>query len=459
MNDEILLCILNILMSINVLFITEILFGIMPEGNRLVIKHIALLCFFIIVNILVEIIGISDNAQFVIIFLSMVSALFYTSGFHFRSVLYVIPAILIDTEFSTVAGLVEKVMGIDKYTIFCEGKDNPVLSYLFDIPLCAVLIIILYIMHKKGIFIRLNVGETILVTVFMVFIPVIDGGMDEIIKNSGKYTMMLGWTAFIVIINIALFYGIIHRSIARTYKELSNKYREQYELAVKGANARKLINENDIRIGHDMKNHFIVIRRMIADGEFEEAGRYLDSIKKQGYAAGVSTTGSPIADIIISANMDEMRENDIAFETMGDMSCFGFMDDMDMTSMFANLFDNAVAACEQMERGRKRYILIQSIKSGDMIMLSVKNSYDEGASGVKADGVKAYSVDHEFDRAHNSGKIPPKNIRKKYEDKKLRDSGKGIGIRQIKQVVEKYNGEYEVIRKEGEYNVRIRFVI
>ncbi len=85
-----------------------------------------------------------------------------------------------------------------------------------------------------------------------------------------------------------------------------------------------------------------------------------------------------------------------------------FMDDLDVTAIFANLWDNAIEACRKVSDSK--YINIQIGKLNNFIFISMENSCN--------------------------GKLIPNG--KYFESTKM--AHEGIGISSIKKSVEKYNG-------------------
>ena len=414
---------MNMLTTVNVVLLTELLFGVTVSDRQKISKHCTAFGFCLFLNLIITACELGDTTQFLLIFLSMAVSVWYLAGFRLSAIPYLIPAILIDTEFATVLGLFDRLLSLEKYRFSLgEGSWTP-LEGTADIFLLLLLSLCFYITRKKSLNIRLNSAETIVVTIFMLFLPIIDTGMNVIIEQSGRFTLMLGWTAFICVLNIALFYGVIHRNVARSYRQLSEDYKSQYETALKGIGKSSEMAEQDMRIGHDMKNHFIVVNEMLAKGAYEDAADYLGNLQKQHYPHSYKATGCKILDVLLAAKAEEIEHNHIELKVTGDMSLFDFMEPMDRTTLFSNLLDNAIAACLKIPEGNLRYIHMQTAEMGNRTALRIQNSAESHAP--------------ESPKGHRIG----------------------IGLGQIRQVAEKYHAACETSFVNGEYCVILLFEI
>ena len=91
-----------------------------------------------------------------------------------------------------------------------------------------------------------------------------------------------------------------------------------------------------------------------------------------------------------------------------------------MSFTISNILDNAIEACEKCDGNR--IIRMKFMMEGDMIVLSVKNTSNGSWNGVIGQSTKkSYKSEH------------------------------GIGIRNIENTVEKYNGTYSIKSKEDEF--------
>ena len=106
---------------------------------------------------------------------------------------------------------------------------------------------------------------------------------------------------------------------------------------------------------------------------------------------------------------------------VGELS-LDFMKETDVTALFANLLDNAVAAAAQSKDG---YVRLRVNRVRQFLSVTVENSCD--AEPVKAAGTfRSRQVGHE-----------------------------GLGLKIIRQTVEQYGGDVQMDWKEGVFTVRV----
>ena len=104
-----------------------------------------------------------------------------------------------------------------------------------------------------------------------------------------------------------------------------------------------------------------------------------------------------------------------------------FIDDMDITAIFANLWDNAIEACEEVENNK--YIKFYLIRYNDFVLIDVENSYN----GV-------------YEKIGN-------------KFKSTKNQHEGIGLSSVSLSVNKYNGFVSVDSFEHTFKVEITIPI
>lgn len=107
-----------------------------------------------------------------------------------------------------------------------------------------------------------------------------------------------------------------------------------------------------------------------------------------------------------------------------------FMEDLDITSIFANLWDNAIEACDRLEPERRK-ILFMMNKVNGFIIINMENAYDK---------------DEYAEMCRNSLTTTKENHM-------------GVGLAAIKKTVEKYNGLFNVIPNDKKFVVEITMPI
>lgn len=142
---------------------------------------------------------------------------------------------------------------------------------------------------------------------------------------------------------------------------------------------------------HDIKNHLSVLDGLLKHGIQEQAKGYLKKLETVTDELSFPVhTGNPVVDILLADKLELIKpsgvETDISLALPG--SCE--VDDFDWCVIFANMLDNAIQACAQIDG--PRFIRIMGERQGDFYMLEFVNSCSlissckvgTGLSNVKA---------------------------------------------------------------------------
>ncbi|HBA46882.1 MAG TPA: hypothetical protein DCZ91_03590 [Lachnospiraceae bacterium] len=147
--------------------------------------------------------------------------------------------------------------------------------------------------------------------------------------------------------------------------------------------------------------------------------RMLNSLQQKYY------TSEKLLNIILNDKARTMQRLGIREDMkVGELS-LDFMKETDVTALFANLLDNAVAAAAQSKDG---YVRLRVNRVRQFLSVTVENSCD--AEPVKAVGTF---------RSRQSGR-------------------EGLGLKIIRQTVEQYGGDVQMDWKEGVFTVRVMLV-
>ena len=176
---------------------------------------------------------------------------------------------------------------------------------------------------------------------------------------------------------------------------------------------------------HDLKHQ---IRRIALKGdindrvisELENAVNIYDSEVK---------SGNETLDIVLTEKRLLCAKNNINFSCIVDGKSLDFMSDADICSLFGNALDNAIEAVSKIEDCEKRSIglIVRTVRG--FLSVSVQNSYEgelaQGAGGLKTS--KGDTINH------------------------------GYGIKSMKLIAERYDGELSVAMEDGIFRLNIIF--
>lgn len=174
---------------------------------------------------------------------------------------------------------------------------------------------------------------------------------------------------------------------------------------------------------HEYKNQIMCIEALINAKNYNELEEYARKV-----SGGLNTeldyikTNNVIVDAVLNSKYQVMLDKNIVFIfKINDLSQINICDE-DIVVILSNLLNNAVEACEK--RIDKKVIKMKFVKEKDCVIISVKNTYD--GEIVIRDGEIQTSKKHDIDEH-------------------------GIGIKNIIDVITKYQGSYTIQNDNQEF--------
>ena len=241
--------------------------------------------------------------------------------------------------------------------------------------------------------------------------------------NQRQNDVFLAISLCLACMNILLFY-LINDILKR---EIRVRESDIFRLRAKNqTDMYRSISENFVkqrRRTHEYKNQILCIESLINTENYAELKNYIKNIS--GYLStelDYIKTNNVIVDAILNSKYRETLEKGIMFIfQLNDLSTIG-IEDEDIVVILSNLLSNAIEACEKYSG--KKVIKLKFIKEGDNIIISVKNTYN-GKLEIR------------------DGEI---------QSSKLTDIDEhGIGINNIIDVIEKYQGSYTIQNDKEEF--------
>lgn len=166
---------------------------------------------------------------------------------------------------------------------------------------------------------------------------------------------------------------------------------------------------------HEFDNQLDAIKGMLEQGNIKELEEYVNILKeKKPKERPIIDTNHVIVNAILNTKYEEMRHKGILFVMkINDLSELTIHDD-DLVVLLSNLLNNAIEACEQ---AKEKVVKMKFVIEGNQIILSVKNSIAELPTQVDGKIVTS-KTDHPEEH--------------------------GIGLKNVEEVVEKYDGGYVI---------------
>lgn len=416
----------NLLAMFSVVLLVEVPFGMKMKVNakRLTVAGVL---FVLMEIVLGHVLQIGDAWLFLAEYLFMVTSVcVMATEKRVKAAFMTIPAVFVYYHWTTLFELVEIMSGMDRFYFVEQDINIRPMMAVDSLFLVILLLLLKRYANRKFMKISLTLGEGILLVVAGIFSQVgviFLATIDEMFHSS---LFNLGWVVFLLLLNIALIYSIIHRKRVIYYKKLSESYKTQFEKEYTYFKEYKKSNVETIRFRHDWNNHMIVMQRLLDEGNYEDAKKYFDSFSKPVFQKRKSElTGNETADIILAAKADQLEEQKIEFEMEGSLKCLDKMEPVDICILFANLIDNAIEACVKVDI--KKCIRIKATESPNVFMIRMQNSAQEILQDENGEMLTTKA------------------------DKNLH----GIGLQNVENVLEKYNGEYKIDFEEGMFCIHL----
>lgn len=237
----------------------------------------------------------------------------------------------------------------------------------------------------------------------------------------------VGWSVLSALSLFAI--GVYVFGMDRIY--LEQKKAEQYQVQ---AAVYKMLEEQYSqaeRLRHDLKNHLLALRGLWEEEAWEKLGDYL---KKMEGSAQLGTneeaTGNRALDALLYQKRKMAEDKKIDWECDVRIPKQCRINEFDLCVLFGNILDNAVEACERLQReahvqGLQPFIRVQAGTVKKCFLLEVKNSM-------------------------NAAEKPKGRIAKTENPQ-----GRGIGLLNVSDVVRVYNGVMNTEIQNGIFDISV----
>lgn len=187
------------------------------------------------------------------------------------------------------------------------------------------------------------------------------------------------------------------------------------------------IHEHARRLKHDMRNHLMVIASFLNQGEVEEAKNYTSQIMdKLNLDYSYISTGNTLLNYIVNEKLNHAKKQGIYVKAEIENLKFEGIQSIDFSAILGNLLDNAIEGAKE---SAKRYVELTIKRQRGYEMIQICNSIDSSVLE----------------------KNP--NLQTTKED----TASHGIGVAQVRELVEKYDGMLDIFEEENRFIVSVLF--
>ncbi len=181
------------------------------------------------------------------------------------------------------------------------------------------------------------------------------------------------------------------------------------------------------QIAHDMKNHIIVLKKYDEEGREEKLHQYIQDLCQEITLYETQVwTGIEILDYLLTQEKKKADQRNIDFQIETQRINSLPFTDLEIVSVFGNLLDNAIEACEKM-KVEERWIHLLLKKQRHMFFMEIVNSV-----GQEVDKINGQII----------GKSKKEGLH-------------GYGLKSVCHIVERYKGEMNCQLMSGQYSVTI----
>lgn len=303
---------------------------------------------------------------------------------------------------------------------------EPILDFSQNIA-GAIVAMFLYYMVLIRLF-RISKASKITFSQYMIYATVTIyvliniGGLLFLEKNDtngDSYLFFMIDLILLVFINLYFFY------VLDTFAENKDlKYHiELYEAQAKSNYYYYVKQEENYRTAltviHDVRKHIRVMESLSKEGDTQKIQNYAGLLENVLLPlVKIRYCDNAILNVIINDKKEYCEKKGINLDVSINKLNLNFMADIDITTIYGNILDNAIEACE---KAYNRCIILNIYPFNDFVYTQLSNTFD--------------------------GKIE-KDIKKKLISQK--GVGHGIGLKNVESVIKKYNGEMQY-SNEGEW--------
>lgn len=180
---------------------------------------------------------------------------------------------------------------------------------------------------------------------------------------------------------------------------------------------------------HDMKNHLLLLRKYEEGKQWEELHSYLKEISDDILEDTTKVwSGNVVVDLMLNTKKAYAEAQGTNVEIDTEVMTNFPLGNRETISLFGNLLDNAIEACERMTKGEK-WVRIKMRKHHELLSIEVENSIEE------------------IPKERNGSLI----------SNKMERGGHGYGMSNIRHIVDKYDGTYSYQISENTFLTSVAF--
>ena len=192
----------------------------------------------------------------------------------------------------------------------------------------------------------------------------------------------------------------------------------------------EVMKKNDLlrKFRHDYQNNLFSLSVLLNADQFSDAKEYINNLTEKLSETSISfTTGNYLADAILSEKNEIASKKSVAIEFNGKIPAEG-IDNLDLCTVLANLLDNAVQGCDGCAPCT---INIDSYVNSSSFVMNIRNPVKDNLKSAD-NSITTTKADNE---------------------------NHGFGLKNVKNVVKKYNGFFEIKCEKNIVQASVGFIL
>ena len=187
------------------------------------------------------------------------------------------------------------------------------------------------------------------------------------------YLLVLVNVLLLLFLNIFVVYFYITAARSNEAEKKSRLYRQKEVLVYQHYQKLEESYRQSRKIVHDVKNHIQALGKLYEEGQTEEAEKYKEEVfHLLNQTSHTWYTENRMLNIILNEKLCHENLRDARLELDIEENCLDRIREIDITTIFANLLDNAIEAIGK-EKGEK-YLKVLAKREKEFLMIQVENS-------------------------------------------------------------------------------------
>lgn len=343
---------------------------------------------------------------------------FYESDIKTRITLSVVMVLIATCSEMVVLSLVTLLKGVSKTEAYMNPQLKIMGIILSKTMTLAIVRMICLFSKKRTIkmsvlywWMYITVFAVSLLTIYLIFSS----------QDSGDKLYMS------VICAVGLLYSVLitlylYERMAAQAEKLKEKELLEQQFNDQVSHLKELVlAQEQISTFHDISNHMVSLKSYLDCHNYDEGNAYLAKlIQKTDLYSDVIDTGNTVIDAILTSKRNLARKNNIEFNVDLQISDNLLIDSSDCSVILGNALDNAIEACERIKG--KKYINMRMVYHDTTLICKITNpAPDDCKNNNELKTTKTDKQNH------------------------------GIGTKNIKRTLEKYNNTYRMEYDNGEF--------